>query len=251
MKNALSSKKGISMSQAQSVSNLLNQRALEISNKISGINNYSKKMKVDGEDVIILAGKSMPEDIKELILEKANLHSAQAFLMENIKAKENLMNELRWKSADFGTTKPEAPELVEYKLIQDVDESWGYNQLSSVEQIELLNADQHAAHIGKFIHKGGTLDLLRKELPTIPSVEFYSLEEYKKSVVKVVTHHSAEELLDLHEEFVKLHRKHEARVNYFKAKIKNLTSLENSRIQKENAVGIRKQEEANSTIREE
>jgi hypothetical protein len=41
--------------------------------------------------------------------------------------------------------------------------------------------------------------------------------------------------LDLHEDIAGHHRQYEQRVNYFKAKVKNLTSDENARIQKENA----------------
>jgi hypothetical protein len=42
-------------------------------------------------------------------------------------------------------------------------------------------------------------------------------------------------LMVLHEEIAEQHRKYEQRVNYFKAKVKNLTSDENARIQKLNA----------------
>jgi hypothetical protein len=41
--------------------------------------------------------------------------------------------------------------------------------------------------------------------------------------------------MSLHEDVAEAHRKHEQRVNYFKAKVKNLVSDENARIQKENA----------------
>ena len=51
MKNSLSSK-GLSMSQAQSISNLCNQRSKEITNKLGDINNISKHLTI-GEDTYV------------------------------------------------------------------------------------------------------------------------------------------------------------------------------------------------------
>jgi hypothetical protein len=42
-------------------------------------------------------------------------------------------------------------------------------------------------------------------------------------------------LLKVHEELAALHRKYEQRVNYFKAKVKNLVTEENARIARENS----------------
>jgi hypothetical protein len=76
---------------------------------------------------------------------------------------------------------------------------------------------------------------LRKELPGIPQVEWFSVKDGEKSPIKVTKHHVSAGLMILHEEIAELHRTYEQRVNYFKAKVKNLTSDENARIQKENA----------------
>jgi hypothetical protein len=92
-----------------------------------------------------------------------------------------------------------------------------------------------ASHLGQFIHKSGKLSQLRKELSNIPSIEWFEIEDGKKTPVKITKHHDSQSLLDLHEEVAELHRTYEQRVNYFKAKVKNLTSDENARIQKENA----------------
>ena len=50
----------------------------------------------------------------------------------------------------------------------------------------------------------------------------------------MITHHSADELLQLHEELAALHRGYEQRVNYFKSKVKNLVTAENARIARVN-----------------
>ena len=85
-KHSLSST-GLSLSQAQSISNLCFQRAQDIANLISGLNNATKSLKIGQETYIETVGKSLPANIVALLQEKALLHSTQAFLMENIKAK--------------------------------------------------------------------------------------------------------------------------------------------------------------------
>jgi hypothetical protein len=61
------------------------------------------------------------------------------------------------------------------------------------------------------------------------------VEDGKKTPVKVTKHHVSAALLGMHESIADAHRQYEQRVNYFKAKVKNLVSDENARIQKENA----------------
>ena len=77
---------------------------------------------------------------------------------------------------------------------------------------------------------------MRKELPNIKTLEWISVKDGERIPVKVSPHHTSEDLLKTHEELATLHRTHEQRVNYFKAKVKNLVSEENARISKENAV---------------
>ena len=48
-KNSLSAKEGLSMSQAQSLSNIVNQESNSINQKIGQVNNYSTTIKVAGE----------------------------------------------------------------------------------------------------------------------------------------------------------------------------------------------------------
>jgi hypothetical protein len=62
MKNSLAPNKGLSLSQAQSISNLCNQRAREISAQLSGVNNYSKSVSItiagSTKEHIIQVGKN-------------------------------------------------------------------------------------------------------------------------------------------------------------------------------------------------
>ena len=130
-KNSLSSK-GLSMSQAQTISNLCNQKCVDIDNTINTINNCSRELiqKVSGvfndeNSYCIDKGRPMPENIINLLIEKCNYHACQAFLMENIKAKDEMINSLKRESFKNDIEAPERGDLEQAKLSILVDEEWG------------------------------------------------------------------------------------------------------------------------------
>jgi len=254
-KNSLSAT-GLSLSQAQSISNLCNQRAREIENELSGVNNYSKSVNInDGvggvKSHVIHVGKPMPTNVVELLGTKAKLHACQAFLMENIKAKDSLLKEWKTATADTSTVElPERPKTISplLNMLSEVNESYGWEQLSLAELNEYLEAEAFASHIGQFIHQGSTLDNLRIQLPSLPAIEWMTITDGMKSPVEITVHHTADQLLKLHEELATLHRGYEQRVNYFKAKVKNLTTEENARIAKINADAQHEAEAANNLL---
>ena len=240
-KNTLTSNKGLSLSQAQSVSNLCNQRAKEIDTKLDGINNYSKSVDIvdtnnNVKTYVTVAPKKLPEDVVNLLIEKSTLHACQAFLMENIKAKDALLQETKRAVADVSSVEiPERPKLINPEVLLQVTEDFGWNSLSVNEISEYTEVEAFAAHIGQFIHKNGTLDRLRTELPTIPSIEWMVINDGQKSPVSIHVHHKSDDLLAIHEKLAGLHRTYEQRVNYYKSKVKNITTEENARIAKLNA----------------
>lgn len=234
MKNSLSSK-GLSMSQAQSISNLCNQRAKEISNKLADVNNVSKTLVINSETYTETQGNPMPANVVELLTEKARLSATQAFLMENIKAKDELITSIQRDQFKYDVESPQRSKTEVRVIPSSVDETWGWDQLTTAEYNEYLEAEAYASHIGQFIHKGGKLDKLRAELPAIKTLEFMEIEVGKKTPMKVSVHHTSEQLLELHEQLAALHREYEQKVNYFKAKVKNSVTTENARIAKERA----------------
>jgi hypothetical protein len=232
MKNSLSAK-GLSMSQAQSISNLCNQRAKEISTKLDNINNVSKELTIGTETYVETQGNPIPENVVQLLQAKARLSATQAFLMENIKAKDELINEIKREHFIYDVEAPIRQQSISEDLPLEVSEDFGWDTLTAAEYNEYLEAEAYASHIGQFIHKRGTLDRLRAELPTIKTLEFMEIEVGKKTPLKVSIHHTAEQLLAIHEELATLHRGYEQKVNYFKSKVKNATTSENARVQKE------------------
>jgi hypothetical protein len=247
-KNSLS-KSGLSLSQAQSISNLCFQAAQDIGHMIAIINNAEKTLTINTGIYIEQKGNKIPGNFIGLIIEKAKLHATQAFLMENIKAKDTLLKELKKESFTHNLEIPRLKELQEVDLKQLVDETWAWEQLSAAEYNEYLECEAYAAHIGQVIHKDSKLDTLRKELAYIKTLEWITIEDGKRSPLTVTVHHTSEELLNIHNELAAMHRKYEQRVNYFKAKIKNLVTEENARISRDNAVLIEKVNVENDLIR--
>jgi len=232
MKNSLASK-GLSMSQAQSISNLCNQRSKDITAQLADINNVEKSLTIGEETYIETKGNPIPTNVVELLASKARLSATQAFLMENIKAKDELINKIKYEGFKYDIEAPIRPQTISENLPNEVDEDFGWDTLTAAEYNEFIEAEAYASHIGQFIHKGGKLDKLRAELPTIKTLEFMEIEVGKKTPMKVSIHHTAEQLLSVHEQLAALHRGFEQRVNYFKSKIKNATTSENAKVQKE------------------
>lgn len=218
---------------------------------MSKVNNAEKTAKINDELFIIEQGVVMPVNALGLILEKAKMHATQAFLMENIKGKDELINQLKKKQFTCGLIHPNHPEYVKYDDVPLVNESWGWEQLSMKEVNEYLMAESYASHIGQFIHKGSNLDKLRKEIITIGNIEWIDVKAGEKTPVKVTPHHTSEQLLQLHEEFASLHRQYEQKVNYYKAKVKNLVTEENARISNINANAEKEVNEHNKILQQQ
>jgi len=253
---------GLSMSQAQSISNLCNQYAKEIENIFSKVNNFSKSVDtLKGGALIVQTtqkGVPLPEDTLNLITKKARYHACQAFLLENIKAKEDLLLSaksissnissinllLKHLSVDSDTLKkihmlgddiianhaPESPRYMLADEIPNVDEEFGWAALTISEINEYLEAEAYASHLGQFIHQKGVLSKLRDGINSIPDIEWMNIKDDEKTPIFITVHHTPEDLLKLHSEIEKQHRDYEHRVNYFKAKVKNLVTIENARI---------------------
>ena len=232
MKNSLS-QKGLSMSQAQSISNLCNQRSKDITAQLADINNVEKTLVIGSETYTETKGNPIPTNVVELLTAKARYSATQAFLMENTKAKEELINKIKYEDFKYDVETPIRPTTISETLPLEVDEEFGWDTLSAAEYNEYLEAEAYASHIGQFIHKGGKLDKLRAELPTIKTLEFMEIEVGKKTPMKVSIHHTPAQLLTVHEKLAALHRGYEQKVNYFKSKVKNTVTSENARVQKE------------------
>ena len=248
-KNQLN-KTGLSMSQAQTVSNLCNQMVRDIQMKLNMVNNASKTIFYQGTTHTMIQKCPLPSDIKWW-LEKIGIYSAcQGMLIENIKAKDTMLSELRNKQFVSTTEIPAYPELERYVPMAQVGEEWGWEQLTSAEIAEYIQSDSMAAHIGQFIHKNGKLDILRQELPQIPAMDWFKVNQITGETlpVTITIHHTTEQLWKTHEELAAVHREYEQKVNYYKAKVKNLVTAENARIAAENGIKQAKVNQKNQDL---
>lgn len=242
---------GLSLSQAQSISNSCNQHALQLEATIAKVNNCSKKIKVGEDTHYLQKGYAMPENILEIIEELGALRATQAFLMENIKAKDALIKSYQLEIYRTTAEAPKRAPLEPSKLLSQVGEDWGWEQLSEEEINEYYDAESRAAAIGVFIHKRGKLDVLRTELSKIPDIEWMEVTVGVNTPITIDIHHTSEELLNIYDALVEKHRVLEQKVNYFKAKVKNLVTLENSRIAALNVAENQRVIEINRKINEE
>ncbi len=249
MRNSLSAK-GLSMSEAQSISNICNQKALDISNTISVINNFERIIKVDGETYVETEGNPIPHNIVELITNKARYHATQAFLMENVKAKDAMIEALKKEVFHYDVPSPSMGDTEKANLLPEVTHDWARAQLTLDEVNDYLSNEAQAAHIGQFIHNRSKLDSLRKELPTLSKLDWVTVKEGEKTPVVIKAHHTQEELTAFYEEFSALHRDAESKVNWIKAKMNNLITAENARIAEVNAAEIERVNLLNQATRQ-
>ena len=243
MKNVLNPK-GLSMSQAQSVSNLCNQHCIEIDRILNATNVASKEFTLNGEHFIEEDVKKLPTNLKDLLILKGKYAATQGYLMEAIKQKDAYLEELRTKSFEFDPPSPKRPEFPRYVRKEYITDS----QLSLEEEIDLIVCTAYAAKIGEFIHKNGKLDSLRKEVSSIKLVEWKKVSDVLSIPIKNIIHTSSEDLFKIFTELQELHRIYEQKVNYYKAKNKNLLSDLNAGITLANSLAYETAEEEYNTL---
>lgn len=249
-KNSLTPNKGLSLSQASSISNLCNQKADEIEVMLESTNVCEKKLLIDGVSYTTVKGRKLPDNVLELLEEKARLHACQAFLMENIKAKEDLIEAIKRSQADVSSViYPEKIKYIDPVRINDVKDSYGEEQFSVSEINEFLEVEAYASTLGKFFHKDGKLDRLRKETSKVSDIEWKEIKEGIQTPVTVTANHTSEDLMKLHEKLAVAHRTYESRVNYFKAKAKNIVTEKNAEIAKLNADAANAADKINNDLR--
>ena len=228
-------KNGLSMTDAQSISNAVNQACVEVENTINNFNVVSKTIKIDGESFDIQEANPIA-DIYDLLKTKSKLHGVQAWLMEALTSKKELMDAIREERFDLGSfTMPTREVIEEPNCLPLVGEEFGKSQLSSAELAEFLEQEAIASHYGKVIHKRGKLTSLRSQLAKHNALEWEVIEDGKRTPVRCKPHHNSQELLDIHNRLSDIWTRANKRVNYFNSKIKSLTNDESVRITNLNA----------------
>lgn len=243
----------MSMSDAQSVSNLANQLALEIEDRYKNLNNSSSKFLLESlgytpKELVKQRAVALPSDEKVLedLRKKGMLHALQGFLVEHIKLKEDsietitkaktnyralTVNELREKGYEI----PTLPKRPEYK-------DGGIRSITEEEYIANLNPDEYlkylidtsaAAHIGQFIHDRGVLHKLRKSISTEEELSEYVMKDKRVAILTHHFHHTPQQLTNLHAKLANEHRDLTRKVNRIKSIAKSAVTERNAEVQRD------------------
>ena len=235
-------KDGLSMSDAQAISNLCNQRSEAIIRELNKANSCSKHILLHtltggnaSNDVQLTTQEAKPLEHKVTVDKLKDLGKyagTQAFLMEHIKLKQELLDEnakaSKYTSIEFT---PETQALIdEYIKLKEELQTLGYEKPSLEDAdvrysttvkpatlLDYLMNEALAAKIGTFIHKGGKLDTLRKETADLKSTEYTKLPDNRTAIVSITPSHKDSDLEKLHEELADIHRSTERKVNGYKA----------------------------------
>ena len=239
----------LSMSDAQTFSNLCNQKAKTIEQKLNKLNNYEKVLDLgslnngssSSKTLIKTKGYKLNlEEVKHLLNKQALYHAFQGYLMQHIRLKEQLVDSAtierdsgfyfddfeEWAGDRIATypDRPCRPRTSETDIWTTINKS---------EILHYQIADAMAADLGKFIHKDSKLDKLRSQLPDIPEYEYENLPDGRVGIVTIDIHHTDDELETAHVELADLHRDAERKVNAIKAKVKTSHSKVISAIETE------------------
>ena len=227
-------KNTLSMSDAQTISNMCNQKAQTISRKLDKINNFEKVLDLstvkdsDNDSKKLIKVKAEPlnhDEVCDLLEKQSKYYSLQGFLVSHITLKESMLENLRREQDDF-----EYQSFGDYcndnSLIEkpSLDNFTEYNIWETISPNEILRyyvAETDAATIGKFIHKDSKLDKLRKQLSAIPEYEFEEFPDGRVAIIEIKKHHTDEDLEKTHIVLADKHRDSERVVNSFKARLKN------------------------------
>ena len=244
-------KDGLSMSDAQAISNLCNQRSEAIIRELNKANSCSKYILLNtltggnADDAELVTQESKPLNL-EITIEKlkslGKYAGAQAFLMEHIKLKQELLDENAKASTHTSIefTKETQALIDEHFELKEELRSLGYEKPSlrgaqvfyntTVKPsilLDYLMNEALAAKIGTFIHKGGKLDTLRKETADLKSTEYAKLPDNRTAIVSIYPSHDDTYLEELHEELADIHRNTERKVNGYKALAHNYETEQN------------------------
>ena len=234
-KPILLGEKGLSLSEAQSFSNIINQRVVTALSTLDRIGAYNETFGYGDKTVAITKNIHLKkDDITERLLKISEYRYAQAFLMEAIKEKAALLQiDETVDISDFKYEREgELNNLIE-KLIATQREANNILREKPLSHKETLDYDKYkdylyhesvASSIGKFINADGHLTSIRKLAEQKYDIQFTTVEDGKKIAIDVNPLYTPEELLEIHEHLALEHNKSEKRVNYYKANYENYVS---------------------------
>ena len=252
--------KGLTQSAANHQANMIKELMKVTKNNLKKTNGFTSEVSINSEKVSLDNFVKLP-DLKEQSLKEGYYYGLSAWLREAIEAKHQASSLAEICALNSYIEEGEAiapftklPPVMKHVLVKSFTEQDALNELTIRERQEYLSVEAQAAHLGKKLHKAprrsdawradvpdndgeGKLAEIREQLQTFRASELreYSLGGASKQVC-VVTNtalYTEEEINQLYTELQEQHRTYEARLNYYKAKIKDRISAENIRLREE------------------
>lgn len=222
--------KGLTSSEANHTANLVTEFLRTRESIWDNTGAYNQVMSFEGKHVELT--KYAKIDLIKNAQIAGQFHAVTAWLREGIKAKDSILDAgFRCDLSKFALDEDDVIEPVSIKVPQldsvtdrkltenDIIADW-----SIADRCEYLTLESLAAGIGKKIHSGKPLARLRSQLQTMKPQEFKELADGNGVKSYVVTNKPVYTNEEMEESFFTLqeiHRKHEQRLNFLKAKVKN------------------------------
>ena len=219
--------KGLTTAEANYTANIIKELCERISNEIKQLTLFKGTLNFQGKQTEYNKVYKV-ENLEEKCLEEGNLYALSAWLREAIKAKEALLKQIENDNFDISLLNEVNYGKATSLLTEDeVKYSLPINELA-----EYLAYEAKAAHIGKKVHPNGIFEQWFNMIKNTPKVQINEInKDYIVEFDQVV---DEKDLYQVYFTLQKEYREAEQKVNYYKAKIKNLLNERNQEINQKN-----------------
>lgn len=219
--------KGLTTAEANYTANIIKELCERISNEIKQLTLFKGTLNFQGKQTEYNKVYKV-ENLEEKCLEEGNLYALSAWLREAIKAKEALLKQVENDNFDISLLNEVNYGKATSLLTEDeVKYSLPINELA-----EYLAYEAKAAHIGKKVHPNGIFEQWFNMIKNTPKVQINEInKDYIVEFDQVV---DEKDLYQTYFTLQKEYREAEQKVNYYKAKVKNLLNERNQEINQKN-----------------
>lgn len=219
--------KGLTTAEANYTANIIKELCERISNEIKQLTLFKGTLNFQGKQTEYNKVYKV-ENLEEKCLEEGNLYALSAWLREAIKAKEALLKQVENDNFDISLLNEVNYGKATNLLTEDeVKYSLPINELA-----EYLAYEAKAAHIGKKVHPNGIFEQWFNMIKNTPKVQINEInKDYIVEFDQVV---DEKDLYQTYFTLQKEYREAEQKVNYYKAKVKNLLNERNQEINQKN-----------------
>ena len=219
--------KGLTTAEANYTANIIKELCERISNEIKQLTLFKGTLNFQGKQTEYNKVYKV-ENLEEKCLEEGNLYALSAWLREAIKSKEALLKQVENDNFDISLLNEVNYGKATSLLTEDeVKYSLPINELA-----EYLAYEAKAAHIGKKVHPNGIFEQWFNMIKNTPKVQINEInKDYIVEFDQVV---DEKDLYQTYFTLQKEYREAEQKVNYYKAKVKNLLNERNQEINQKN-----------------